>query len=424
MVVFSSVIFLKLFQMISNDTGYILNLTSVLFASFGIGFLFLFLNELTRKKDFAFFCSIIFSFLPIFLSVTVYAKGHSFAFFYAMIALYYLVKYVNKGKVLDAILFSLFFLAGLLCRNTNLAYLPAIVGIIFYKKINITNLKKLVPVVVTMIFYFLLRFKNLLYWRGATVFYLENILFMRQRIVDGLYNSISFFGFFLIIFFIYLARYDKELRKLALFSILWFIPYFSIIIFATNFSVRYLIPVLAPIIMVMGASISYLFRRKKILGIICLLVLIISFSLKMVPILDFRHQYCGPKEFAEFVMENTENDSVIISNDESVFFTYYANRTVIGYSPYPTPAEHRTTILKFIELLKSNTSLYVTGAVYYTPIPNDVLNKNFIIEEVGSAVNEEYRHAELNLRTRIEPLFRIKLNESLPMSEYVIRGVY
>ena len=136
----------------------------------------------------------------------------------------------------------------------------------------------------------------------------------------------------------------------------------------------------------------------------------------------FRHHYCGPKEFAIFVKENTENDSIIISNDESVFLIYYGNRTTMGYSPNPSQDEHRKIILNIIGLLKSNRSLYVTGSVYYRPVPNYVLNKNFVLEEIGTAVNEEYHHAVLNLRTRNEPLYRIKLNESLPISGYELYG--
>lgn len=418
-----------LFRNIMNrDIDYILNLTTIIFASLSVGMLYLFIKKLTKNNRIAVITSLLFSFTPIFLSITVYAKSHGIAFFFAILSGYYLLKYIETDRLSDKGLFVLLFLFSLTIRNTNIYYaFPFLILSLFFRKKP--ELKKRfihfsLPVAVCIILYFAFNLASFTYEVGVNriPYDLSTIAKLQVISMHSVYSTITMLGVLAAALAIYAGVKKRKYREVLLFSVIWFFPYYLYMSLLQTFSARFLVPVVAPLMLILGVGIDYVYQRKKILSVLLIIFLLISFGAKILPIISFRHNYCGPKEFALFAKNITEKDSYIISGDEGIFFNYYADRKTLGYPIAANKTELSEAVKNYYSLLKANNSIYVTGKILFeTDDFNSsyrTLNKNFILENRGNSINEEYHHAELMLRKRNESLYQIKINPDIPFQKF------
>ena len=419
-----------LFRNIISDIDYILNLTTIIFASLSIGILYLFIKKLTSNNRLAILTSILFSLNPLFLSVTVYAKSHALAFFFAILSAYCLLKYIETGKLSDKIIFIIIFAYSFSIRNTNLYYaFPFLVLTLLFKAKHFKLKNRLInlslPIAISIILYFILNTSFVIYEASANKIILNDLgqmILLFYFSIEYLYSMLTILGIFILVLTIYAVIKVKKYRHILLFSLIWFLPYYLIISLIPTSSARFFIPILLPLMLSLSIGIEYVYSKNKALSIILVIFLLMLFAIKVTPIISFRHNYCAPKEFALFAKNMTEEGSYIISNDEGSFINYYANRKTIGYPKFADKTQLSNTLKRYYSLLKNNKTLYATGKILFM-IDSDnssykTLNQNFILEYKGSALNEDYHHSEFSLKKRNESLYQIKLNPGIPFEEF------
>jgi hypothetical protein len=130
----------------------------------------------------------------------------------------------------------------------------------------------------------------------------------------------------------------------------------------------------------------------------------------MYPILEFRTQYCGNKEFAHYVQQNTEPNSVIIAMDEAIHLRYYANRTTWGHPRDGNDIKIKEFVSKIDSPLDNNTPVYIieTGFTYDPgrKVQQAILNR-YNLTLIGSHLNEDYHKKAMFDGKFEERLFKI-----------------
>jgi hypothetical protein len=421
-------------RVFSSDTDFILNLITILFSSFSIGFLFLFLRRLTKNVRVAAAASMLFSFTPLFLSVTVYAKSHGMAFFFAVTAAYYLLRLMEKGGIAGGIIFSALFLFSLLIRSTNLYYaFPFLLIAMFFgdgkKGMRERAVKYASYIIGVALVYLVFNYGRLAGEMAPNRMFLSKlsvVVMLFKESLTALGVTLTILGLLMLLVGAYSSIKEKR-KALLVFALLWFLPYFLYISIAQTFSARFLIPVLVPVMLLVALGFDYLYRKIRPAGIAIFLLLLLAFLLVITPIIRFRHDYCGPEEFALFVKGVTEEGSYIIANDESVFFQYYGGRKTLSYPLFAGPETVAMTVKQYYDILMENGTIYVPDKMFFYSDPKQsvlvTLEANFILEKIGTAVNEEYHHAELASGKRNESIYRLRLNPEIPLEEFRIMAL-
>lgn len=128
------------------------------------------------------------------------------------------------------------------------------------------------------------------------------------------------------------------------------------------------------------------------------------------PIIEYRHNYSGQKEYALWVASVTEPTSILITTDEGFFYTFYTGRPFIGHYYSGTDDE----IANFIEImhnyLQKGVPVYMAeSGIGYDPDGRfrKALQDNFDIYVVGSKTNEAYSQNTLQFQLYEEKLLRI-----------------
>ena len=82
-----------------QSSEFVITVTTIIFASLAVLMLYLFMKELFDKKFIAITSSLLFSFYPLFFSVSTFAKGHAFSVFFILLAAYSLLKALNTADI-------------------------------------------------------------------------------------------------------------------------------------------------------------------------------------------------------------------------------------------------------------------------------------------------------------------------------------
>ena len=128
------------------------------------------------------------------------------------------------------------------------------------------------------------------------------------------------------------------------------------------------------------------------------------------PIISYRHDYSGTKEFANFVKENTEENAVIMSNDLGFFIQYYGNRTKITHPRSGNDQEIQQFIQELKDYNAKEISVYSTEEGFGIDPEGKVLTaiqENFDVLLVGEQENEWYGGSSLELKKYNEKLFKL-----------------
>lgn len=197
-------------------------------------------------------------------------------------------------------------------------------------------------------------------------------------------------------------------------SVLWLLLFFYYAN-TSGFTPRHLIPILLPIAILGGMGAGFLVRKVKrsplqaVAGLFVILAVCGYGIHRSYPLIDFRKDYCGPKEMAEFVRANTEPDATVITMDESVYIRYYAEREVMSH-PLGDYAANRDFVEGVRKMSLSGRRFYVNSTAFsYDPMKHfeRLMTENFHFLCVGEVMDEQFLRPELEFKTCSNKLFRL-----------------
>lgn len=404
-------------------------------AALSISMLYLVIKKITNNKTMGIMSALFFCVTPIYLSITTYPKTHAPAIFFALLAGYFLIKARDeKEKRLKYIIISgLLFSFSISIRVFNFLYiLPFFVLYLKPKAVNnkkiflsvdkeLINKKNVFCFVFSLFIVLFLLFVPYLIDRGAGAI-ATNIAGEQKTVawqglfsdripssIQALYVSVTWLGVIAIILGL-LYFFKKDRMVLAAF-LLWFLSFFLWYGNLRGNEPRFLSDALIALIIFMAAGCYVIYQNSKLFGIIFAAALIVMMFITIYPIIEYRHNYSGQKEFALWVASVTEPSSILITTDEGFFYQFYTGRPFIGHYYSGTDDE----IANFIEImhnyLQKGVPVYMSEAgIGYDPDGRfgKALMDNFDIYVVGSKTNEAYGQNTLQFQLYEEKLLRIE----------------
>lgn len=393
--------------------------TEILFASFSVIILFLFILKIFNNKSIALVAALLFSISPIFLSVTTYGNAIGIEIFFILTSFYLLSSFHKNNSQLHLALSSFSIAFSVMVRESALIFVP------FYFLLYVNPIIKInrdfisldrevlkIKNLISVFFPFLLTFGIYTYY----VFYqiLYKTLFVPD---DGSGSIVSFMGIFSPILHISIKDLSFNLTIIGAvfviggiiifidsfenkFYFIFFLLWAGLFFYFGNtntYSPYYLAIVSIPFYLFISIYLNALYNINRPIGIICLLFLIFILFSQIQPILDYRHKFSGEKEFALWVKSEIPPNSAVIVMNDAAFFGYYANLKTLSH-PIGDPERTKTWVKEINLLLKNDTNIYIVDSAFsYDPglIFMNALYQNFDIESVGSHIIEDYHKATI-----------------------------
>lgn len=402
-------------------------------ASLAVIAFFLFVQMLFKNWEISFFSSIIFSFFPTFFSITTHGRlDHVFALFFVISSLYFLLKYIETRNTKLLAMSSVLFGLGIGTRFSEIwAALPYFFAYSFFHiKVrkneliiskNAFTIDKLACLIlpaatITSILYFpmfltygISRFIEVIsnpyqaQWLGIYTPLLN-------LSVGWIVNMFTYLGIALLVIGTYFIIKERQ-RFVGLFSLVWVLTltlYFGNL---STVSPRYLILPSLPLFFISGFSIYRINKLRKYLGYVILLILIFLMISPIYPILEFRHKHNLQKEFAAYLKNITEEDAIILAQDEVIFLRYYlkGNRTITSFPITCNKTEMIEFFRKMNSWLKQNKSVYIIETGFaYDPCKLFLRGlANYEVILVGKHLNEDWHHKCIFWGVFEERVFRI-----------------
>jgi len=326
--------------------------------------------------------ALLFSFNPVFLSVTTYAKSHGMAIFFVMLSFYFLIKHLKSTKETRNInWFFATFMFSLIVRGDNVVYMPLFMLLLLFPKYFDFKEKRHDAI------YGLICFCLPFVW----------IAFGLMSIPSPSELILSFKTFSILIVFwiealtfplvvLFLISLYLWSEKKPLFSS-WILFTFLPLIFLNVISHRHLLNTILPMIVL----VVFVFSRFKRVVSYATFLLIIFMLVSIYPVLSYRHEISSGKQLGIFVEENLEENSFIILSDESVFIDYYSTRNILVFT-------------NTSEFVNEVNGLLDKSNVYFYHCENkkelEFISEYFQLEPKFRLTLENYHHSELRLRLR------------------------
>ena len=427
---------------------------TILSAALAIAALYLVVEKLTHDKFIAFFSGLFFSLTPIFLSITTYPKTHAPAALFSLLGGYLLLKARDEGADSQAKLlilsglclsfaisiriFSLFFIipfvilylnprlsGGKLLLNKNALSLRNIS--LFCAALFIVVFVLFIPKFLTVGFE---GFVNSLIGERGTVAWQGAFSDRLGEAFSEIKISLTFLGIIAIILGILWLLKRKEYLTLTALAA-WFFLFFLYFGNLRGVEARFLTESLIPLMILMACGVKLLaeldlkklspqITREHVMIGAAVIGILLSLNMFFViePIISARHEYSGQKEFAKWVGSFTERNSMLITNDEGFFYTFYTGKDFIGHYYSASEQDIIDTVSKIKALLESGVSVYMTdsgiGGGMAQQFAN-ALQQNFDIAILGARPNEFYSRNTLHFQKYPDPgerLFRITLKKA------------
>jgi Dolichyl-phosphate-mannose-protein mannosyltransferase len=405
-----------------HNADWAVRFSSVLFHALSIAALFLFLSLLFTNAYVAFFAALLFSFTPLYFSPNTYGKEHGMSIFFLLSALLVLYRGLKKQSLVLIVLSALVFVFSITVRESMLGAIPLFFLLFFYPGLEIKNkLRLLLPALLAM-FLGLSLIMNL--YLSKEIY---NALFVHNSastIFLGLFSIQSYSFLFagisphilvlLWIFFVIGAfkMYKDKHRFLAAFFFVWLI----IFLYQANTNggyPRYLdMCVIAGYVFV-AYALADLAVNNKIIAHSIFIYFVLSMLIFMAPMLNFRHTYNGPKQFALYINKNTENNAIIIAMDDAPFIEYYGKRATLKH-PIDDPEKTDVFLKSIAARLQSGGAVYLVsdGLKYdYRGIFQKAFFEDFKLTLVGRKLTENYHRTEHGFAFYSGRLYRVSLKK-------------
>ncbi len=409
-------------------------LSGVLFHSLSIITLFLFINKLISNKVIGSFTALLFSFNPLFISPNTYGKEHGMAAFFLFLSFYMLLSAIEKDKLSFLALASILFVFSIGVRESNLLLIPFffflyikpkifIKSIIFRK--DVLSLKNVLYLIIPFVVLFAIWLRLFLYdlimvnlfypTTGSGGVFLGLLSSMLKKAVKDLMNTMPILlWIFILLGFLFLI-YNNLKNKNDLFTNIFFFFWTLLIFYFGNtggYKPRYLDLVLVPLCFFASYFLYLIYKKQRWASFILTIYFVLSMFFLIYPLLEFRHDYSGPKEFALWVQSVIEPNAYIMAIDDAPSLSYYANIT----NYYNFPLDYKYNDLKLKEWVLNLTkfldgkNVYVISSAFFYDRDKRILSllrSNFNLSIAGTKLTEEYHDADVKFTKYNQTLYKI-----------------
>ncbi len=421
----TTMIFFAPFKLITGNTSaeFLYIYLNIILASLAVFFMYKLTKIISKSDILATIVTLIYGFNYVLLNAITSGKEHGFSQFYLILAFYLLFKGLeDKSKLFLA-------LSGgtiALCMGTReikLMLLPLYFAFYIFphfsfkdKKFSfkIPDLKfKLRNFLYLFIPFLIIILLELKFWLGTTI---KTMLFgqktsygtMLTPILLDLNNIFTMVFSLSFIFALYLIFFKKVYRKISIYFLASLIVFIFVMTANAVYRPRMLLVLFLPFIFVGSIGLEHIFKKSRLIGMILLLFILISTFATAYPVIKYRHDTVGTKEFFMYMEETTEpNSLILISGYYWIFVDYYANREFVL-------VESEELLPKLTAALDEGRPVYTTwsSAINYGGQPLlDYLDSNYQLSKVGSTVFEGYLHTDQLLDPTNETLIKISPKE-------------
>ncbi len=391
------------------------NFMSVVFGSFAVGMLYLFVRRLLGETE-AILAAILFSTSPIILSTSVYGMNHAPAVCFLLATLYFLLGHLKSGRMSDFVMGGIFLGCMGSSRTQDMVLAVPAIMVLFWTYQSLNWKQKLLHL--TAFFFvagFVMALLHLPFLLAAPAGYSGQVkeywlygliknfggVFSRflPRNLGHLVANFAWPGLITaIVGIILLAR--KNFNA-ALFLLVWFLVPF---LFLGNLLMsipRFFVVFIPAVVIAQAYALAIVFgleRPKRWFAGIFFLSLIMGQLLSILPGLILRHQSSKVVEFAQWTATVTEKNSKIIAGDEGPFIEHYGKRTVITPPNclLECPADVLQGFKKVVDEAMAQGPVYITGiGLSSTSVNDDFIDfmaKNYRIKYLDQHVFEDWHH--------------------------------
>jgi len=381
--------------------------STIFFASLAMVMIFLFVKELWDNEVIAVSAALLYSFNPLFLSVTTYAKSHGFAVFMVMLSLYLLVKFLKSNTYLYGALFVITYVLSLASRPSNILVFPIILLLFFlpHKIINgnvdsFFSFNKAVILFSSIIGIMLIYFFGII----SPISHidlpssnLDSMFKLMFLVFLSLPTALTIPLLFILVVSVYLMIFKKKDWNLF-FLLFWFFCVFLPISITSTVAPRYYVSALIPLCILAGYGIFIIRENFRTFSNLLLVSLIVFSLFTIVPVLEYRHNYSGPKEFGIYIREVTEENAIILIGDYAPYIKFYGNRSTLIYEE---------DVLGIIDdYLNEGIPIYVPFHIINKSDFN--ISKHFNLTFVGEVFNEEFHKSALIKKGFVDKIYRVE----------------
>lgn len=414
-------IFFYFFKLVlgHESAEFSVNFASAFFGVFAILFLYLLVKELSNDRFIAFSSAMLYSFTPLFLSVSTFAKEHTLDAFIVILSLYLLIKGIKKSKN------ALIFISGLIFALLAFVRFPSILAIfsIMYIAFNsgkiseqgisdILNNKKfktilifIIPFLTILIIYFLLESGAFLNEAKSNFnpFSAENakaILFYSLKYSgESILASLNAVGvLFSIIGLVLLFR---EKRHLFYFLLLFLIPLFLFYASSKTVADRFFVVPMIALIIGIACAIGNIKKKSAYAGAIVLGLFLIAFFANVYPAIKMRSEFSAFKELAGIINDNTlPGDSVVILyGDDTPAINYYSRTPTRACDYEPDENSIERFVIRIYSLMGNELKVYISGSCFglgtkaERQLFLEIMGANFNGVKVAEYVNDDYHRS-------------------------------
>lgn len=421
----------------ATDADNAVIMTSIILASLSIPLLYITIKKWFKNRKIALFTALLYCFTPLFLSVSTWGKDHGASAFFTILTFYFMIRFKEKKDILSMVLVGISYGYTVCVRMPDMLIIIPLT--LIYLDISIKGfrlkdldfypprLKEIFAFVASSTAVIIALYYTLLTTEGLKPFFDQ----MAYNKFLGLFSPQLYLGFqwitsglllygwiFAILGIIYLLKSKDYILVSNL--VIWFMALFIFMGSRTTTSPRYFITALIPLMILSGFGLFWLSRmkikQKSIAPFISVMfiVMIIHMLVIVYPVMSYRHSYCGPKEFGEFLKEKTEPDSLILAVDEHAFIHHFGEREYLIHPVNEEYADENAWIdfkEKIDSHLDSGKHVYFISTFFSYDdygLAYKMIMENYDAEYIGEVDNEDFHKSEITPAIFTEQLYRIK----------------
>lgn len=351
----------------------------------------------------------IFCFLPLHIDISTFGLTHPVSIFFNLTGIYLLFLYLEKFKLKNLFLSSIFLGCGTASRLTDGIIMLAIIYLYLIQSFKSSNLskkliiKRLITFLTLYSFIILISYLPMLLNIGIaqfketlSVYYYAQSFRYFSEYSTWIIDILSFPGAIFLIAGLGYSSFHKN-KSIVFFLLIWF---FSLFIYygSHHFAqYRYFCFAIIPLLIIQGYFTSKAFYYLRKIALLSVFILIASNFLHFYPIVKFRHDHNLQKEFAEFVRNNTNDYSYVIAMDEGPILEYYTDRKIL-YKPIGLKkVEFNEFFINIDMLLEKYNNVYIISSAIDGYDPQEYFRKdlsnNYNLEYIGGHLNQDW-HAQ------------------------------
>jgi len=408
------------FWLFGQNADLAVRLTGAFFYAASIPAAYLFLRTLFASQLVGIYGAVLFASAPIYLSPNTFGKEHGVALFFVFSAFYFLLRGLQKKEKSMLILSAFFIIVAHTVREATLFFLPFYFFLVFVvkskfcfgEKVKYVLVSYFVGICLLYFTYFDFIIQKTLFPEQVGTAYLIPRPELRRLAYSAIWQTTPILLLVSASIGILLGLQHKRTRMPAFFMFAWLGSSFLFFANISTFAARYLDVFIFGMCAFSAVALTRI--KWKIASHLFCGYLVLSSLLLITPILSSRHEYNGQKNVGLWIENNTPVDSIIISQDDAPFISYYGKRTVFG-----PPVGNLTASIEFAlsirEKVQNGTPVYLTiSALFEDP---DDINKNVLPRYLGFETNhtilsEDFHNAEVRLQRYYQIVWKLGLNSS------------